>query len=88
MNKKLSLTNLIAKANQEQPPVVDVASNVLSTLSWNQPSEVISYKPLAWIASASTAMAAGITVAAFMYIRSSADNSMNDLYQAISWVAQ
>ena len=88
MNNKISLTGLINKAGSETVPEVDVARSVLATLSWDAPSEVLSYKPLAWIASASTALAASITVAALLYIRTSADNSMNDLYQAISWVVQ
>ena len=88
MNKKISLTDLINKAQAEAPPKVDVVDNVLATLSLDKPAEILSYKPLAWIASASTAMAAGVTVAALMYIRYSMNNSMSDLYQAISWVTQ
>lgn len=85
---KISLNNLIKASLNEAPPVVDVAQGVLGQLSLTKTEMVISYKPLAWIASASTAMAAGIAVAAFLLISNSSDSAMTDLYQTISWVAQ
>lgn len=88
MDKKISFDKLIAAARQESAPVVNVADAVLKTLSISQPSEVISYKPLAWIASASGAIAACIAATAIIYIRYSASNSMSDIYQVISWAGQ
>ena len=88
MKNKISLNELIAKSQAESPPQVDIADGVLKTLSLSGPAEVISYKPLAWIASASTAIAACLAAAAFAYIRFSASNSMEEVYNAISWVTQ
>jgi hypothetical protein len=88
MNMKISFDKLIAAARQESAPGVDIAGAVLNTLSLAQPSEVISYKPLAWIASASGAIAASVAVAAILYMRYSATNSMSDIYQVISWAGQ
>ncbi len=88
MKNKMSFNELIAKAQAESPPQVDVADGVLSTLSLDKPAEVLSYKPLAWIASASMAIAASLAAAAFVYIRFSPSNSMTEVYNAISWVTQ
>ena len=85
MNKKMTFDKLISTAAKESAPSVDIAEAVLKTLSLAQPGEVISYKPLAWIASASGAIAASAAVAAILYIRYSAANSMSDIYQVISW---
>ena len=88
MNNKISLDKLFSTAAKESAPRVDVAGAVLRTLSLADPGEVISYKPLAWIASASGAIAASVAVAAILYIRYSAANSMSDIYQVISWAGQ
>ncbi len=88
MSTKISLEKLFATANGEAVPSVDVADGVLSILSIRKPSEVISYKPLAWIASAAGAIAACIAAVAIIYLRSSASNSMTDFYQVISWAGQ
>lgn len=88
MNTKISLEKLFASAAKESAPSVDVAGGVLNILSISKPGEVISYKPLAWIASASGAIAACIAAVAIIYIRYSASNSMADFYQVISWAGQ
>jgi hypothetical protein len=85
---KISFDKLVAAARSETPPKVDVADDVISTLFSSKVADVVSYRPLAWIASASTAMAAGIAVAAFMFMRNTPDSAVTDLYQAISWIAQ
>lgn len=85
---KINFNNLVGAARNEAAPEVNVAEDVLATLFTTRPAEFVSYKPLAWIASASGAMAAGIAVAAFMFVRHSSGGAMTDLYQAISWAAQ
>ena len=85
---KINLNNLIGAARNEVHPEVSVADDVIASLFMSKPVELISYKPLAWFASASTAMAAGIAVAAFLFIRHSSGGAMTDIYQAISWAAQ
>lgn len=85
---KISLNNLIKTSLDESAPVVSVADDVIFELSKAKSETLISYKPLAWIASASTAMAAGIAIAAFILISNSSGGAMSDLYQTISWVAQ
>jgi len=80
---------LVTRARRETHPEVNVAENVLELLSIGQSAPlVVSYKPLAWVASLSSAAAACVLFATYFVWQNPAADAMTDLYQMISWVAQ
>ncbi|MHC4844340.1 MAG: hypothetical protein ACYTEE_11105 [Planctomycetota bacterium] len=89
MNNKELFQKLVTQADKEIHPHTDVSESVLKILYSKQAStQVISYKPLAWVASVSTAAAACILAASYFVWQASTADAMTDLYQMISWVAQ
>jgi len=89
MNNKELFQKLVTQADREGHPQTDVCESVLKTLSSGQaPAQVLSYKPLAWVASISTAAAACILVTTWLVWQYSTADAMTNLYQMISWVAQ
>jgi len=88
MNKKVSFDKLAQRAGQEQHTPVDVADAVLDRLALRQRLQRISYRPLAWIATFSSAAAACVGIAALWWLKTGAAEPLNEVYQAISWVIQ
>ncbi len=81
------IQNLASQAQKETIPQVNVSDSVLSILN-SQPIAMVSYKPMAWIATAATAAAACVAIAAFLSLKPSSPDVATDIYQAISWVTQ
>lgn len=86
MKKSVDLSRLITHARAETPPRVDVADDVLSLLAVRRPA--VSYHPLMWIASLSSAAAACAAVISFVIMRASQSNALSNMYEVISWAAQ
>ncbi|MHC5074637.1 MAG: hypothetical protein ACYTFE_07410 [Planctomycetota bacterium] len=89
MNNNELFQKLVTQADKEGHPHTDVSESVLKILSSGQaPTQVLSYKALAWVASVSTAAAACILVTSYFVWQASTADAMTDLYQMISWVTQ
>jgi hypothetical protein len=89
MKNKELFQKLVIQADRETHPQTDVSESVLKILSSGQaPSQVLSYKPLAWVASISAAAAACILAASYFVWQDTTADAMTNLYQMISWVAQ
>lgn len=88
MKKQILFNELMIHAQKEAAPKVDVADSVLGTLAMGSHVQLVSYKPLVWIAAFSSAAAAGVVL--FMHLSSnvSSASTMSEFYQAISWVVQ
>ncbi|MBE0536098.1 MAG: hypothetical protein IH624_10555 [Phycisphaerae bacterium] len=86
MNKPMTLRQLVAHARAESAPHVDVADKVLGILA--APRPLVSYRPLMWIASFSSAAAACLAVVSFLVARASTSNALSGMYEVISWAAQ
>jgi hypothetical protein len=79
---------LSARARNESPPSVDVASRVIARLSTEQSRiEKLTEKPLLWLAAASSAFAVSAVVIAIMVYNAST-GPLYEISQAIAWVAQ
>lgn len=85
--KTALLDKLIIQAQKEAHPKVDVADDILEILSSSRQAQLVSYKPLVWIASLSS-VAACIALFTLLSFETSAAEGMTEFYQAISWVAQ
>ncbi len=79
---------LIGRAQEEGHPGVDVANNVLEKIASGHQGQIVSYRPLVWIASVSSTAAACVTVFALLSLKASTAGAMSELYQTISWVVQ
>ncbi|MHC4187960.1 MAG: hypothetical protein ACYSRQ_07180 [Planctomycetota bacterium] len=87
-NEKL-FKNLVTQAQKETHPQINISENVLAVLSPKQKRvQFASYRPLAWVASLSTAAAACILVTTWFVWQNTTTDAMTNLYQMISWVAQ
>jgi hypothetical protein len=79
---------LSARARNESPPAVDVASRVIARLSTEQNRiEKLAEKPLLWLAAASSAFAVSAVAIAIMVYNAST-GPLYEISQAIAWVAQ
>lgn len=80
---------VVAHTQKQQFPNVNVADAVLEMLASNQYSQQqAGCRPLVWVASLSSAIAACIAFAAYFTLQASSGSAMSEVYQAISWVAQ
>ena len=80
---------LVGLARQELHPAVDVADNVLDILASRQLSRTYeSYRPLMWITAVSYAAAACVAIAAFIMYKAGQVDSVAQISEMISWVAQ
>jgi hypothetical protein len=86
--KTIKLNNLFESARRETAPAVDVADSVLTMLAIGRqiPSASLN-RSLMWISMASSAVAAGIVLAAFLTWQHSA-GSVNEIINVVAWVAQ
>lgn len=84
---KQTFKNLVSLARQESCPRVDVADDVIMTLSSLTPREANAYRTYTWAGAASAAIAACIMIAATMLWQSNSD-SVSEILTYISWVAQ
>jgi hypothetical protein len=85
--KKIVFHNLIRLARQEKTPVVDVADNVIATLSGMTQQGIDSYRPYLWTGVASAVVAACILVAATFMLQTGND-SVSEMITYVSWVTQ
>lgn len=86
--KKIKMNNLFEAARREAAPAVDVADSVLAALAvCRQPVSAVLSRSFVWISMASSALAAGIVLAAFITWRQDAD-SVNEIISMVAWVAQ
>lgn len=86
MKKSISLRQLVELSRAEAAPRVDVADDVLGILA--SPRPLVSYRPLMWIASFSSAAAACIAVVSILVARASTSSALSGMYEVISWAAQ
>jgi hypothetical protein len=85
--KKIHINNLFETARQEKIPVVDVADSVLALLARRrQPVVALLNRSLLWMGMTSSALAAGVMVAAFLTWQQNAD-SINEIINVVAWVA-
>ena len=86
--KTINLNNLFDAARCETAPAVDVADSVLALLAVRrQPASALLNRSLLWVSMTSSAVAAGIALAAFLTWQHNAD-SVNDIMNVVAWVAQ
>ena len=86
--KKIAFHNLISLARQEEIPAVDVADNVIATLSGlTQRVGLDPWRPYLWTGVASAAAAACILVATTFMLQSGND-SVSEMMTYVSWVTQ
>ena len=86
--KKIAFHNLISLARQEEVPAVDVADNVIATLSgMTQRVGLDPWRPYLWTGVASAAIAACVLVAATFMLQSGND-SVSEMMNYVSWVTQ
>ena len=86
--KKININTLFEAARQETAPAVDVADSVLATLAVCRPSVSAALnRSLVWLSMASSALAAGVVLAAFISWRQDVD-SVHEIISMVAWVAQ
>ncbi|MHC4553430.1 MAG: hypothetical protein ACYSUT_11805 [Planctomycetota bacterium] len=86
--KKIHFDNLIARAKQDTPPVVDVADDVIARLSTMAQRRIADpYRPYVWMTVASAAIAACILIAATLTLRNGSD-SVSEMITYVSWAVQ
>jgi hypothetical protein len=85
--KKQTFDNLVSLAQQESPPHVNVADNVISTLIDLAHKKQDPYRAYAWTGTVSAAIAACIIVAATIFWQSNSD-SVSEIITYVSWVTQ
>jgi hypothetical protein len=86
--KKININSLFAAARSETVPAVDVADSVLATLALSrQPVSMVLSRSLVWMSMASSAVAAGIVLAAVIAQWQNAD-SVNEIISIVAWVTQ
>ena len=85
--EKRTFKNLVSLAQQELAPHVDVADNVISTLTTVVYRRPDPYRAYTWVTAASAAIAACFLIAATMLWQSSSD-SVSEMMTYVSWVAQ
>jgi hypothetical protein len=85
MTPEERLMQLAASARREVPPAVDVTARVTAMLD-GLPAQaaVISTRPLAWLAAASSIAAAIAVVAAIQF--SGTEDSITEITNSIAWV--
>lgn len=83
--KRIRMHTLFAAARQDRPPRLDVAADVLARLTEARPAVSLHpYRPLVWLLTGSSALAACIAVAAVLSYRTSGD-PVNLISDMISW---
>jgi hypothetical protein len=85
--KKQTFNNLVSLSQQESPPHVNVADDVISRLAsmvYNKPDP---YRAYTWVGATSAAIAACILVAATLFWQSNSD-SVSEIMTYVSWVGQ
>jgi len=88
MKRQTVFEKLVIQAQKETHPAVNVADNVLSMLtSHRRPIELISYRPLVWIASLSSAAAACVAAISYLSVETLTNGAMTGIYELISWVS-
>jgi hypothetical protein len=88
MNRNALFEKLVIQAQKESQPPVDVADDVLAMLtSRRRQTEMVSYRPLVWIASLSSAAAASIAAISYLSIETLTNGAMSGIYELISWVS-
>ncbi len=86
--KTLNLHKLFNAARQDTAPAVDVADAVLAQLAGDRRSVgAATDRFLVWASMASTAVAAGVVLAALWVWQHNAD-SVNELINMVAWAAQ
>lgn len=86
--KPIKLNNLFDLARREAAPAVDVADAVIATLAlYRQNAATVMNRSLLWMSMASSAVAAGIVVAAMISWQHNAD-SVNELLNVVAWAVQ
>lgn len=85
--KKRTFCDLVSLAQQESPPHVNVADDVISTLAGMVYKRPDPYRAYTWVGAASAAIAACILVTATMLWQSNSD-SVSEMMTYVSWVVQ
>jgi len=86
--KTVKLNNLFAAARRDTAPAVDVADSVLALLADRRPSVSVALnRSLFWMSMASSAVAAGIVLAAFASWQQNTD-AVTEILNMVAWVAQ
>ena len=85
--KNRTFNNLVSLAQQESPPDVNVADDVISRLASMVYRKKDPYRAYTWVGAASAAIAACILVATAIFWQSSSD-SVSEIMTYVSWVAQ
>ena len=85
--KKQTFKKLISLAQQETAPSVNLAEDIVSSISTMTYTSVDPYRAYTWFGAASAAVAACILIAATMLWQTNSD-SVNELITYVSWVTQ
>ena len=85
--KKRTFNNLVSLAQQESPPHVNVADDVISRLASMVYRKKNPYRAYTWVGAGSAAIAACILVVATLFWQSNSD-SVSEIMTYVSWVAQ
>lgn len=85
--KKQTFNNLVSLAQQESAPHVNVADEVISTLTAMAYRKTDPYRAYTWMGAASAAIAACILLAATVLWQSNSD-SVSEIMTYVSWVAE
>lgn len=88
MKKTIQFEKLVERARMDRGAGVDVVDGVMSRLRVREQEGTISYRPLAVIASFSSAAAACIGGLVLWSVTAGSSGGLADIYQAISWVVQ
>lgn len=84
--KNISLKELFQNAQNEQPPAVDVAVQVLSAISRISPQRINPYQAYVWMGAAS-AVAACVLLTVSLFMQPQTD-AVNEMMSYVSWVNQ
>lgn len=86
--KTIKLNNLFDAARHDTAPAVDVADSVLERLAVRSATASAAInRSLFWVSMASSAVAAGIVLAAALSWSQNAD-AVNEIMNVVAWVAQ
>lgn len=86
--KTVNMNNLFDAARRETAPAVNVADSVLAMLAVQRQSVAAAFnRSLFWMSVASSAVAAGIVLAAFISQQHTTD-AVGEILNMVAWVAQ
>jgi hypothetical protein len=88
MKKTIQFEKLVEQARMDRGAGVDVVDGVMSRLRVREQEARMYYRPLAVIASFSSAAAACIVGLVLWSAAAGSSGGLADVYQAISWVVQ